>query len=256
MSVWSSVPDRFARDPYRDGAPTELTPAYPFEWIGLVHLTRGSYELTPRRGHGSTVGVALLPVEDVSIAELEVAQAEAVLLFADDGCPPRPDGAARPDGRLARCTVGIAAPTVAIEIEEPGCYAVVAEYRPVELLATSRASRKTPTPRLMRRYRLADRRDDELTAVGIRAPGELDVAKFSTWFHALRAARARDLLQVDGVLCIAGGTRRFMFQGAPLPFGRLPDRLLGAERAASALILIGRNLDQAALGAGLRACRR
>ena len=82
------------------------------------------------------------------------------------------------------------------------------------------------------------------------AARRLDGDKVRAWLAALVAARGQDILRGKGILDVAGEARRLVFQSVHMlqecEFQR-PWRT--DERRASRLVLIGRNLDGAALQA-------
>jgi G3E family GTPase len=95
---------------------------------------------------------------------------------------------------------------------------------------------------------------DDVTSVGIRAPGDLDEKKLSDWLGTLLRVKGQDIFRMKGVLAVKGRDMRFVFQGVHMLMDGKPDRPWGADKRENTLIFIGRNLDRAALNEGFRNC--
>ncbi|MCE0524072.1 MAG: GTP-binding protein [Methylacidiphilales bacterium] len=96
--------------------------------------------------------------------------------------------------------------------------------------------------------------DEDVTSVGIRAPGDLDEAKLSDWLGTLLRTKGQDIFRMKGVLAVKGREMRFVFQGVHMLMDGRPDRPWGAEPRQNTLVFIGRNLDRQALNDGFRSC--
>jgi G3E family GTPase len=96
--------------------------------------------------------------------------------------------------------------------------------------------------------------DEDVTSVGIRAPGELDEKKLSDWLGTLLRTKGQDIFRMKGVLAVKGRDMRFVFQGVHMLMDGRPDRPWGAEPRQNTLVFIGRNLDRVALNEGFRSC--
>ena len=103
--------------------------------------------------------------------------------------------------------------------------------------------------------------DSSITSVGLRAQGPLELGRVNAWLGTLLRERGVDILRSKGVLCVAGSTDRFVFQGVhmQLQLGSSNDGLARpwapGEPRNSRMVFIGRNLDRAALQAGLDGCK-
>jgi len=95
---------------------------------------------------------------------------------------------------------------------------------------------------------------EDVTSVGIRAPGELDEKKLSDWLGTLLRTKGQDIFRMKGVLAVKGRSMRFVFQGVHMLMDGRPDREWGDEPRQNTLIFIGRNLDRAALNEGFKSC--
>jgi G3E family GTPase len=96
--------------------------------------------------------------------------------------------------------------------------------------------------------------DEDVTSVGIRAPGDLDEKKLSDWLGTLLRTKGQDIFRMKGVLAVKGREMRFVFQGVHMLMDGKPDRPWGAEPRQNTLIFIGRNLDRQELNEGFRSC--
>ncbi|HEV3272619.1 MAG TPA: GTP-binding protein [Candidatus Methylacidiphilales bacterium] len=96
--------------------------------------------------------------------------------------------------------------------------------------------------------------DEDVTSVGILAPGDLDEKKLSDWLGTLLRTKGQDIFRMKGVLAVKGRDVRFVFQGVHMLMEGRPDRPWGAEPRRNTLVFIGRNLDRAALNEGFRSC--
>jgi G3E family GTPase len=96
--------------------------------------------------------------------------------------------------------------------------------------------------------------DEDVTSVGIRAPGDLDEKKLSDWLGTLLRTKGQDIFRMKGILAVKGRDMRFVFQGVHMLMDGRPDRPWGAEPRQNTLVFIGRNLDRAELNEGFRSC--
>ena len=95
---------------------------------------------------------------------------------------------------------------------------------------------------------------EDVTSVGIRAPGDLDEKKLSDWLGTLLRTKGQDIFRMKGVLAVKGRAMRFVFQGVHMLMDGRPDREWGDEPRINTLIFIGRNLDRAELTEGFKSC--
>ena len=97
--------------------------------------------------------------------------------------------------------------------------------------------------------------DDAITSVSLRASRPLDAHRFTTWISELLRVRGVDILRCKGILDLNNSPNRYVFQGVHM----LMDATVGRpwkdqEMRDSRFVLIGRNLDAAALEAGFESC--
>lgn len=96
--------------------------------------------------------------------------------------------------------------------------------------------------------------DEDVTSVGISAPGDLDEAKLSEWLGTLLRTKGQDIFRMKGILAVKGRDMRFVFQGVHMLMDGKPDRPWGKDERRNTLIFIGRNLDRKELNEGFKAC--
>ena len=96
--------------------------------------------------------------------------------------------------------------------------------------------------------------DEAMGSVSLTADRPLDPERFMAWFQGLLAERGADILRSKGILDLAGESERYVVQAIHMI---VDADLLGPWKAGtprrSRLVLIGRDLDRAALEAGFRA---
>ncbi len=96
--------------------------------------------------------------------------------------------------------------------------------------------------------------DEDVTSVGISAPGDLDEKKLSEWLGTLLRTKGQDIFRMKGVLAVKGREMRFVFQGVHMLMDGRPDRPWGTDPRHNTLIFIGRNLDRKELNEGFKSC--
>jgi G3E family GTPase len=101
----------------------------------------------------------------------------------------------------------------------------------------------------------AHEHDESVGSIAIVEPGAADAQKLQTWIAELLRTQGTDIFRMKGILHIQGDDRRYVFQGVHMMFDGTPDRAWRAdERRQNQLVFIGRNLDEAQLKAGFKAC--
>ncbi|TQN43687.1 G3E family GTPase [Blastococcus colisei] len=96
--------------------------------------------------------------------------------------------------------------------------------------------------------------DTSVGSVGIELPGELEIEKLNAWLGELLATKGADIFRSKGILAVRGMPERYVFQGVHMLFDGTQGVPWGGEDKVSKAVFIGRNLDRAALEAGLRGC--
>ncbi len=100
----------------------------------------------------------------------------------------------------------------------------------------------------------AHQHDETVTSVGVEIKGDLDEKKLNQWLGALLRERGQDIFRMKGIFAVRGKAHEVVFQGVHMLFEAQDGRAWGRGARSSRLVFIGRNLDRAALEAGVRAC--
>ena len=96
---------------------------------------------------------------------------------------------------------------------------------------------------------------DEVRSMSFTIPGDVDPEKFMPWINDLSQAQGPNILRSKGILAFKDEPRRFVFQGVHMILdGDLQRDWKPGEERNSRLVLIGRNLDEAALRKEFLAC--
>ncbi|MBL8289827.1 MAG: GTP-binding protein [Rubrivivax sp.] len=96
--------------------------------------------------------------------------------------------------------------------------------------------------------------DPSVGSVSRVLDGAFDRERLMAWLDALAAGNAQSLFRLKGVVAIAGDERRHVLQGVHRLIDLQPADAWGDRAAASKIVFIGRELDAAAIDAGLRGC--
>jgi G3E family GTPase len=174
--------------------------------------------------------------------------------FSEEPVRLRPGGTVRAGGGLHRLQLGDGPSAYALEVAEPGAWALFTQHLPAEFGLAVEAGGRGVGPAHEREFAPDHVHDGSVTSVGITLPGDLDQRRLNEWLGTLLQTQGPDIFRMKGVLSIAGERRRFVFQGIHMLFDGRPDRPWGAEPRQNRLIFIGRNLDRAALTDGFRTC--
>ncbi len=95
----------------------------------------------------------------------------------------------------------------------------------------------------------------DIASVTLSVSRPLDLDKAQTWISALAEERGRDILRMKGILDVAGEQRRLVVQAVHMQLeGDFQREWRESEPRVSRLVLIGRNLDGAALQRELEGC--
>lgn len=101
----------------------------------------------------------------------------------------------------------------------------------------------------------AHEHDESVFSLAFVEEGELDKEKLNTWMSNLLETKGPDIFRMKGILNIKGEDNRFVFQGVHMIFdGKTERPWKPTETRKSELVFIGRNLNEAELREGFRAC--
>lgn len=115
----------------------------------------------------------------------------------------------------------------------------------------------TTEPKKKRRRKKKKHDLSQVSSVGMKFPGSMQVDKFNMFMSTLLQAKAADLYRSKGVLSFKGqGNTKFVFQGVHenINFGPSSKPWGDDEERVSTMVFIGRNLNKEELKAGLKAC--
>ncbi|MEO1392366.1 MAG: GTP-binding protein [Cyanobacteria bacterium J06634_5] len=101
----------------------------------------------------------------------------------------------------------------------------------------------------------AHEHDESVYSLAFVESGSLDKDKLNTWMADLLQTKGLDIFRMKGILNIEGQAERYVFQGVHMIFDGKVERPWKTEEARkNELVFIGRNLDEAELKAGFKAC--
>ncbi len=99
------------------------------------------------------------------------------------------------------------------------------------------------------------RHDDGIRSISLSSGRPMDGRRISDWLNALVAAKGADILRAKGIIEVRGEARRLVFQAVHMLLeGDYQGLWAPAEARRSRLVLIGRNLDPAALQKDFHSC--
>jgi len=99
--------------------------------------------------------------------------------------------------------------------------------------------------------------DLSVSSCSCKFPGELHVLKLWDWIREIMTTKGTDLFRYKGVFAVKGMAKKYVFQGVHMMFTgdfSSTDWKEGELRDCR-FVFIGRNLDKAALTAGVQACQ-
>ena len=97
--------------------------------------------------------------------------------------------------------------------------------------------------------------DEDMQSVAIAHDGEVDPAKFMPWLNDLVQREGGKILRSKGILAFKGEPTRFVFQGVHMMLdGDVQRDWKPDEKRLSKVVFIGRDLPEAAIRDGFRAC--
>ena len=96
--------------------------------------------------------------------------------------------------------------------------------------------------------------DDSITSVSLTCEEPIDARRFSEWMRTLIREQGTDIFRSKGILNINGDDRRYVFQGVHMVMDSEWGVQWDVAVPISRLVLIGRNLDDVALGKAFSRC--
>ena len=235
----------------------------PFTWGSLYQLEEGEYQYTLQAAeHASDETVAFFPIKEVNHRGLHVAEHLAEELFKKADEPVATGGVINPEETPSLLALGEGDTTFTLRVPKTGGYALFTEHTPNET-----GARVTRNGKLIRpgeghgfgehnphaQHGHGHKHEDGISSVGIDIPGSLQLEPFQKWIGELLRTRGADLYRFKGIVSVEGHSSEFVFQGIHMIFDGRPGKPWGDRPRRNRLVFIGKNLDRAALDAGVRA---
>jgi G3E family GTPase len=97
--------------------------------------------------------------------------------------------------------------------------------------------------------------DEDIRSISLTTATPLNAAKFDAWISDVLMTQGQSILRTKGILNMADNDQRFVFQAVHMVSeGSYTGAWPAKDKRRSRLVFIGRNLDEAALSAGFKAC--
>jgi G3E family GTPase len=175
---------------------------------------------------------------------LKLATEQAVRAFSEPATVVNCHGTITGPGHYA-IDISHAGADFALEIKQPGAYALFFEHHPLEFGLHLAGQR----PAAERKF-ASHHHEDDIRSIGISDPRPLDPTKVNQWLEYLLKTRGQDIFRMKGVLNIKGEDRRHVFHGVHMMFDAQAERPWGNAARVTNLVFIGRDLDRAEFEAG------
>jgi G3E family GTPase len=234
--------------------PRFLEPEYPFEWGGLLHLKAGNQVIVMNEGPDPSMRVALVSAGEPHVASFDKARDHAVLVFSRRQEVIIAPETITPGFHLYELEIGSQGRRYPVEIERDGWFALFTQHHPDEFNLKWLYDGELVSPALETTYKPDHEHDDEVTSVGIRLAGDLNLTHLNAWLRELLATKGPDLYRSKGILSIKDVPNRVVFQGVHMLFDFKPDRDWGTSPRENTLVFIGRHLNRQELTEGIRSC--
>jgi G3E family GTPase len=209
----------------------------------------------PAHGHGEhahdhgdhsheDLELVVVPMPAATPEALKLATEQAVRAFSEPATVVNCHGTITGPGHYA-IDISHAGADFALEIKQPGAYALFFEHHPLEFGLHLAGQR----PAAERKF-ASHHHEDDIRSIGISDPRPLDPTKVNQWLEYLLKTRGQDIFRMKGVLNIKGEDRRHVFHGVHMMFDAQAERPWGNAARVTNLVFIGRDLDRAEFEAG------
>jgi G3E family GTPase len=236
--------------------PTFLEPEYPFEWGGVFDMGPGNYALTLR--HGPDPSMKIVLIEGLPCRERDPGKAaeQAFALFSGVTELVPPEGLITPRSCVRQLEINNAGETrFTVRIETPGSYWLFTQHLPEEFGLNLRSSRGVQQlPGTERKFDPGHSHDAQVKSFSLESYRPIDASRFQIWISRTLESQGTGLYRMKGILNFNDVHERIVIQGVHMtvdtsalgPWGERPRR--------TQLVLIGRDLDEAALVQGFAGC--
>ncbi len=237
-----------------DYRPRFLEPEYPFEWAGAFELPAGGYSIALRGGPDPTMDLAVYP----ALAEdgLDPGRA-AERLFEGFSKAPQSCG---PGGQVvvpSRGCVRLPIPACCpLEVADGGTYWLFTQHKPDEVGFTLRDGRGSELATVVQRsFDPGHTHDEQVRSLSVTAERPVIAARFHAWWSQVLQTEGPRLYRMKGFLDFQDSPHRIVIQGVHMMMDTQDLGPWGDRPRGSQLVLIGRNLDAAALRQGFAQCQ-
>jgi G3E family GTPase len=254
--------------------PAFLEPEYPFEWAGAYPLPAGTHELVighcdhdhghdhsheghdhahhHHHGNPDELDVVIVPVANLEQGTLNAARDAAVVTFSDWENRVKEGDSINPGPTLQRLLLKEGHGHYKLQIAQEGHYLVFegCGEDPLHI----HVGGDVVKPVWQQDFQHQHSHEDEVSSVGISAPGDLDPKRLNEWIGKLLQTKGGDIYRMKGVLSVRGSNKRLVFQGVHMLFDAKFDREWGKDTRNNTMVFIGKKLDRAALNEGFKSC--
>ncbi len=133
-------------------------------------------------------------------------------------------------------------------------YARVALERILGIGAFDLAKTMAIEPDFLDEHHHAHQHDPTVESFAVVCDASFSQVRLAGFLKRLLDAHGEDLFRVKGIVAVAGDARRYVLQAVHRIMDLRPANPWGTQAPSSKIVFIGRNLDRAAIEAGLRAC--
>ncbi|QYM78249.1 GTP-binding protein [Horticoccus luteus] len=225
--------------------------------LDVVVLRVNSLAPGDRAGEGDRVGGVPSPrtasPAPAVLPDLAAAIDTATRVFSDWENRVKPGEPLTPGATLHRLLLDDGHGHFPLKIDAPGHYLVFegCGEDPLHIQVNGDTSK----PVWQQDFHAAHSHNDDVTSVGISAPGDLDGKKLNNWISELLRVKGGDIYRMKGVLAVKGTNKRLVFQGVHMLFDAKFDREWAKdEPRQNTLVFIGKNLDRPALTEAFKTC--
>lgn len=257
-----------------DIEPNFLEPEYPFESASLWQLPRGDYKLKMKEKggnnhanqhghyhhhdhhHNDAHDMSVVVTQCTSGSDLEQLAERVFVEFSS-----QPEVLERGQSLLSFDThyklnlEDRDSYTVDLSLPKDQWIALFSDISPYEIeLEIISNSDEKQVPTAIKAFKSEHSHDNQVSSCSIQLPGAFDLVKLNLWLEKFLMENGPDLYRIKGVFAVDGQDYRFLFQGVHMIFSSQRGAEWGDHEPYNRLVLIGRNLDNAAILDSLEQC--